>query len=453
VTGAMPAESRTDNFTVADKAAPAAAASLYSCFILLKKSHPTQCKKEVETVTPILYTEIYDELYSFIQTLPVISTHSHHEKDAFHTDLNLDSLLKKSYVYWCGAVFDSTPESRRLFLEKVRFNSYFIWLEKALAQIYHFDDPITAGNWDRVSGLISAANKNGNHHLDLLTHWCKYEKIILDAYWNPGSDNNHPDLFAPTFRINMFLYGYSRKAADHNGNNPEAAYGIKTKDIDEYISCVRDIIVKKKREGCIALKSALAYDRGLNFSQASRERAQAALTAAEDAVTPEDIKAFGDYVFFEICKTAAELGLPVQCHTGLGALKETNAMQMREVIEKNPDTRFVLFHGGYPWLDDVLALTHFYKNVYPDICWLPIISTSAAERMIIELIEVSTIDKICWGCDTWTAEESAGALLAMRHALAGALSKMAADGYFSINSAKKAAENILYNNAKAIYKL
>ena len=38
--------------------------------------------------------------------------------------------------------------------------------------------------------------------------------------------------------------------------------------------------------------------------------------------------------------------------------------------------------------------------------------------MLHELIERATLDRIFWGCDTWTAEESFGALLAFRHVLA-----------------------------------
>jgi len=126
---------------------------------------------------------------------------------------------------------------------------------------------------------------------------------------------------------------------------------------------------------------------------------------------------------------------------------------MREVIEKNPDTKFVLFHGSFPWLEDVLALAHNFPNVYPDICWLPLISTSAAIRMVDELIEVGTTEKVCWGCDTWTSEESLGALLAARHVLSSSLAAKVKNGYLTMEDAKKIASRILYYNAKDLYRL
>src|SRR5690606_7204040 len=135
----------------------------------------------------------------------------------------------------------------------------------------------------------------------------------------------------------------------------------------------------------------------------------------------EDIKAFQDYLFWRICEMAAEFDLVLQCHTGMGQLRNANAMSMKDVIAGNPQTKFVLFHCSYPWLGDVTALMHLYPNVYPDLCWMPILSPSAANRVLHELIEVGTADKVCWGCDTWTSEESYGAVLAMRYVLADVL--------------------------------
>jgi len=89
--------------------------------------------------------------------------------------------------------------------------------------------------------------------------------------------------------------------------------------------------------------------------------------------------------------------------------------------------------------------------VYPDLCWLPIISTSAAERMLHEIIEVGTSNKACWGCDTWTSEESYGALLAMQHVLAKVLSQKIADKYISFKNAETIIDDVLYNNAKNLY--
>lgn len=396
---------------------------------------------------------LFQKLSAYTENHPVISTHSHHMEDEFFNNFGLEKLLSQSYVNWCGVPLGRTNEERESYLSKVRYNSYFVWLQKSLQDLYVIEEPLKPDNWDMYSQKIKEAHKDKNYNINVLRDKCKYHKVILDAYWQPGSDNGHPDIFTPTFRINLFLFGYSKDAKDHNGNNPYLVYGKTFSDIDEYINFVRERIIQKKQQGCVALKNAIAYDREINFTEVTKERAQKALSCEEILRTDEDIKVFQDYVFFKICEIAAELDMPLQCHTGLGRLKGTSAMSMREVIEKNPNTKFVLFHGSYPWLDDINGLVHYYKNVYPDICWLPIISTSAAIRMLHELIEIGTIDKICWGCDTWTPEESYGALLAERYILVKVLSDKVDEGYITFNDSKIIIDNILYNNAANLYKL
>ena len=394
---------------------------------------------------------IFSELYDFIEGTSVINTHSHHLRGEEFAEYSLDKLLEKSYVSWCGVTFDKTKESRLHFLQKVRNRSYFVWLQDALHKLHDFDEPISTDNWEKVSQRIQTAHQDSDYHLQILRTVCKYQRIVLDGYWDPGTDNGIPDLFSPTFRINMFLYGYSHSSMDHNGNNPLVLYNRRVRDLEEYISLMREIITMKVNGGCIALKSALAYDRSLDFTPTSKERARKVFTKGDDERSAEDIRAFQDFIFYEICTIAGELRIPFQCHTGLGELDRTNAMWLREAIVRNPDTRFVLFHGGYPWTDDVAGLIHRYENVYADICWLPIISPSAAARMLHELIEVGTADRVTWGCDTWSSEESYGAMRALRHVLAKVFAEKITDGYLSLGDAREMIERILHRNAADLY--
>ncbi|MHB1458857.1 MAG: hypothetical protein ACYC0V_18250, partial [Armatimonadota bacterium] len=45
--------------------------------------------------------------------------------------------------------------------------------------------------------------------------------------------------------------------------------------------------------------------------------------------------------------------MPFQNHTGLGKIAGSNPMNLVPMIEKHPETKFVLFHGGYPWTEQV----------------------------------------------------------------------------------------------------
>ena len=436
-------------------------------------------------------SSIYQELYQHMAGHAVINTHAHHLPEAEFASYDLDSLLRNSYVSWCGVNFDSKPESRLHFLERVRYQAYFVWLQKSLQELYAFSEPLSATNWERISDQMQQAHQEPGRQMTLLTGQCAYRKIVLDAYWNPGSDNGNPVIYRPSFRINAFHFGYGPWTVDQDGNSPYTLYSHPfITDLDKYLEWVRQKIIEKKAQGCVALKLPIAYDRGLDFAETPYHQAQAAfgrLTAAFSeapqkpqsveqsnsvasisssvpvqpdselppvpGVSSADIKVFQDFLFFQICRQAAELDLPVQVHTGMGQGRRTNALWLQEVIQKNPQTRFVLLHGGYPWIEDIPALVRLYPNVFADLCWLPLGSTPAGKFLLHELIENATSDKVMWGCDTWTAEESYGALLSLRFVLCSVLAEKVSDGYLTTQDAYQIIDNILYRNAADFFRL
>ncbi len=394
-----------------------------------------------------------NELMAYVRSHQAINTHSHHLPDSAFKDFSLDSLLKRSYVDWCGVKFDNTQAGRSAYLEKVRYKSYFIWLQKSIGELYGLDEPLTADNWEKTSRLITASHRDGSFHLRILKEDCKYANILLDTYWEPGGDNGHADVFSPVFRVDPLFFAYAQGAKDHDGNSPATLYGGHPDNLADYLMWVRQLAAQKKSSGCIALKSAVAYDRSLAFRKVTKEQAGKVFRLRADEITKEDIADFQDYLFYYICELAAEFSLPLQCHTGLGQLTGTRAMALKEVIRANPHTRFVLFHCSYPWMDDISGLLHVYPNVYPDLCWLPLLSPSAAQRILHELIEVGTSDKVCWGCDTWTSEESYGALLAFQSVLVKVLQEKIGSGYLSMPDAKQVIDNLMENNAANLYRL
>ncbi|HHV61185.1 MAG TPA: amidohydrolase family protein [Firmicutes bacterium] len=409
------------------------------------------------------YNAVYDafsEISAGLETeaMRITDTHEHLRPDDFYQDIDLEKVLKNSYVDWCGVELKGSDRAARAqFLEKVRVNSYFRWLLRSLQQLYGFEGELTADNWDEISARIRAAHADPGWKFKVLTEKCRIGRAILDAYWDPGNDNGHPEIFSPTFRINMFLFGYSRKAVDHNGNSPfrlAERYGFGISDFESYLAFI-DFAIRKAREGgAVALKSALAYDRGLHFDYVARDRAAKVFEMDDTSISPCDEKAFGDYIFHFICEKAAEYGLPLQCHTGLGKIWGSNPMNLVPVIERHPETRFVLFHGGYPWFHECGGLAHNYKNVYLDLVWLPLISPSAARMALSEWLEVAqTIDRISWGGDTWTVEECFGAVIAAKHVIAQALADKVVDGYFDLEIAIDVAKRILRVNAEELYRL
>jgi uncharacterized protein len=428
--------------------------------------------------------ELQAEFSAYAEARPKISTHCHQLPGREVRAFDLEALLRNSYVNWCGVNWDSSPESRQAFLERVQFNSFFVWLQESLFRLYGDSAPLTASSWRAWSDKIQAAYQDPSHPRQVLSERCGYRRMLLDAYWDPGSDNGSPEFFAPAYRVNAFFFGYSPVARDHDGNNPYDLYpGAFISSLDEYIAWVRGNILSHQAAGCVALKIPIAYDRGLDFNPVPEDQAChafARLTAAsvreqsrprqhapkrtipsnvpvtavqKQEADPGDVKIFQDYLFFQICGLAADLDIPIQIHTGMGQGRRTNASYLQEAIQRFPATRFVLLHCSYPWIQDISMLVDKYPNVYPDLSMLPLISTRAGKTMLHELIERATLERIFWGCDTWTAEESFGALLAFRQVLAATLAEKVLDGYFSSQDATLIIDSILFNNPQRFYKL
>jgi len=389
------------------------------------------------------------DLAALLWKEPLVSTHSHHLPEEEHQKLTLPGLLHQSYLNWCGGKVpdNGTPEEVNAWLKAVKNRSYFIWLEKALQQIYGIEKPLNAESWQEYDAAIRRAHMDAGHHLSLLTETCGYEAIFVDTYWNPGSDHGHPELFCPAYRVDRMFYGYNRKATDHNGNNLQVFLGIDTTDLDEYLDAMKKELRRVKQSGASVLKCAQAYDRSLIFGKPDKEKAALAMC---EAPTEEAIRSFQNVVIHTVCEAAAELDIPVQIHTGLGKMEDSRAIGLQPLIAAHPDTTFLLMHASYPWTADIAGLVHAYPNVWADICWLPILSTTAAKRFLQELLDVCDGDRLVWGCDTWTSEESLGAKMAFIEVLSSVLCERAADGMMKEEDILSTARAIMFENARTI---
>ncbi|OPZ87832.1 MAG: Amidohydrolase [bacterium ADurb.Bin429] len=393
-----------------------------------------------------------DQLREYLVGLPVVSVHEHHREDDAYRDLTLEGLFLRSYVGWAYPGHQHIAD-REGFLDHVRFNSYFVWLQKGLQHVYGCPT-ITPQNWDAVSEQITTAhNASPTWHIDLMPRYGLYRRAIQDSFWNVGSDVGHPQFFSPTFRINAFVMCHHPGMADHNGTSL-ARFDLPWSSFTEFLHAMKAIIQRARAEGAVALKSALAYDRDLAFGPAKYDDAARAFGKRPDEVDTATQRAYQNFMFHTCCEIAAELKLPFQNHTGLGLIGGSNPMNLEPAIRRHAETTFVLFHGGYPWVHEIAGLAHNYPNVLPDLTWLPLISPTAAVGAIHEWVETAqTARGICWGGDAFSGEESVGAALALKHVLATALARKVDEGYFGMEDAETLARMICSENAERVYGL
>jgi len=398
-------------------------------------------------------TREIERIRETVETMPLFSSHEHYFEIDTGGLVGMNTLIANSYLdaEWTFLEPGATPQSHGLFLSQLRAKSYLRWFCKSLRVLYDMEEELSAENWESYGSRIDEKRRESGFLNSIYRDFCRYEAVVQDAYWSPGSLPAGMEFFYAAFRINSFLYSYSMDSEDHNGNNARKLYGFNTDDIDEYVSIMEGIILKQVDGGCVALKSALAYDRPISFDRVDKREAGRILKKGSRLVEKE-VTAFGDYIFHEICRIAQDHGIPFQIHTGLGLLRGSDPMNLEPVIRTYPGIRFVLFHGGYPWYHSIGGLLHNYPNVYADLVWLPLISPTAATSALHEWLEVAnSIHRIAWGSDCKTPEESYGASLAFRHVLATVLQQKVEDLYLDIEDALDIARLIASGNARALY--
>mgnify|MGYP000851713806 CR=1 FL=1 len=392
---------------------------------------------------------------NYVDSLPVASDHEHHlPDDWFDEGMTLDRAMARAYVQWTGFKPDGTEASRRELLDNVRFNSYYVWFERGVQAIHNIPEPITLENWDSISRVVAKSYENPRFHIDILKR-CGYERIIQDAYWNPGDDMGHPEILIPAFRVDKFMHGHHKECVTLDEFDVWKRYRFSGGTLDDYVEMMKRTIRARHTEGKVAaLKCADAYLRPIDFQPDDRPGALSAFGKHPNDITPEEKRLFGNYIFNRACDLAAELDVPFQIHTGLGDLRGSNPMLLEPTIARHPKTRFVLFHSGYPWLSQVGALSHNYGNVCPSLTWTATISTEAAVRALDEYIDVSSsINRITWGGDSHVPEDSVGALLAWKHIVARVLTRRLNDGVVTPSDADRLAEKLMYGNVKTVYRL
>jgi len=155
---------------------------------------------------------------------------------------------------------------------------------------------------------------------------------------------------------------------------------------------------------------------------------------------------------WRLVELSARHGLPFQIHTGQARIQGSNPMLLVDLIEANPRTKFILFHGGFPWTGEtgVIAMRHG-AHVWVDSVWLPTLSYTAAKRAFHEWLEVMPSNRIMWGADCNHAEGIYGATEFTRRCLAEVLAEKVEQGDLLEEHALRIGRQILRENALELF--
>jgi hypothetical protein len=234
--------------------------------------------------------------------------------------------------------------------------------------------------------------------------------------------------------------------------------------LDEFLEAVFEVMQRAKARGAVGLKDQCAYVRSLDYELVPRcdaERIFNRLLADPRAVLgwPE-ARPLDDFLFHQYMRFARELELPVQLHTGhmagiFNRVDKANAAHLSRVMELHQEVRFDLFHGNWPYMDDLLFLAKNYPNVALDCCWLHIIDPLYAQELLRRAVVAVPHGKVHgFGGDYHDLPEySAAHLQIAQHVIAAALTDLVEQGWLDEAEGLSIAADWLYNNPNAFFKL
>lgn len=390
------------------------------------------------------------DLYELALSQPCINTHCHIDCGE-PLPRTLPELFQKSYLNWQFKKLIHPDMDMDAFLERVACNSYFYILAKALGDLYSSEHtPLNRKNWREIQAGLAASAQEPHKLERILIQNCRCRRVILDLQSDPGGDNGLSELFCPAFRCDMFLRGHPGAGRDENGNDPRKYLDVSGElSLSEYLAAMDRSVAQRAGQGAAALKLAIAYERGLDFMPADQRAAERGWSRGD--ASSAEVKAFEDMAAFHLCRTAGELGIPVQIHTGMGNLVRTRALWLKPLLDGCPHTKFVLLHCSYPHTADTMALLHEYNQVYADLSWLPLLSPRTAAAVLDEALDVADAGRIGWGCDAETLEESLGARDAFCRVLAQVLSGK--EGYYSPELCRSLVSQVLLEGPAELYGL
>ena len=229
------------------------------------------------------------------------------------------------------------------------------------------------------------------------------------------------------------------------------------KSLDDYILLTDSVMAVFKAHGAVCIKNTLAYSRSIDFEDIDYAGARAIYDKSAP-LNEQDKKKLEDFIFHHIVQQSIKLKMPVQIHTGYLAgnnsmLDNGHPMKLLNLLIKYPEARFILFHGGYPWVGDYTAIGKQFTNVYLDIVWLPQISKTAAIRGLHEILDAVPYNKLFWGGDVTNIDDAIGSLELGKEVVATVLAERVEKGWITEELARDIAKAIFYDNGVEMFQL
>lgn len=177
----------------------------------------------------------------------------------------------------------------------------------------------------------------------------------------------------------------------------------------EVLAAVETAMTEGAQSGVVAFKTVPGYRTGLDVA-ADVSEWDADISLAEQVPVPRRGKACRDWVLRRALGIAAELGLPVQIHSGFGdsdmRLRESNPLLLEELLRTaEGSAAAVLLMVGYPWHEELAYLTATKPNVHADLSMFNLYSPVTLADRLLRTVDLAPASKLLLGTDGYAEPE------------------------------------------------
>jgi predicted TIM-barrel fold metal-dependent hydrolase len=418
-------------------------------------------------------TATYRQFKQKLDAVPAIDTHDHLfpfdrlpcvEDTKRGRGVNLAGLWHDSYYrrfnplapWKAGMDFDDWWKTAKHDFKDARATSFYRYQLPAFQDLYGIDfDRITDGQARDLDRRIFDNYKDQRWIYEVVTERANIELMFNDPYWARYAFKTSYPWEVLVFNVTPLTRGFHASEFTEPLDSPyefAKKHGLPVDSLDDYLKVLERMFLEAKDHGAVCLKTTLAYQRTLSFDNVPQKLAEKAFGKRQAVLNKDEIKAFEDFIMWRLCELSAKYELPFQIHTGDARIQGSNPILLVDMIQANPKTRFILFHGGYPWIGETGAIVmHHESHVWVDSCWLPTISYTAAKRAFHEWLDVMPSNRIMWGADCNHAEGIYGATEFTRRCLAEVLAEKVDRGDLLEPHAERVGRQILRDNALELF--
>lgn len=425
--------------------------------------------------------DVYTNLMEFSNTIKIINTHEHQRtpSELEYTKYNFWTLVHKSYL-WADVISagannfnieivnkSSLDEMWDLYGDNLNFTantSYYQHFLEGIKKCYNYNEStFTKEGIKSLSEQIEEKYRDYGSWFDECFHKFNFETMLLDQYWAPHNYKIDTEYFTLIFQANKLVYDigpaklvYTKQNSDFNEFAKSSAIE-KIKTLDDYLSFADFMIKRAKQNGAVGIKNSMAYGRSLDYEDVTEERAKVLFNKSPEINKTEE-KELQDFLFHWILDKAAQYNLPVLIHTGYLAgngnqLDNGKPIKLNNLFLLHPNTKFDMFHGGFPWTGEFVALGKMFPNVYLNLVWLPQISKQRAIVTFDEMLDCVPYNKFFWGGDCHFIGETVGSLEFGKQIVCEVLAKRIENGQMDMATAKKIISAVFNENASRLYQL